>query len=158
MLNIGTHLLKKFERFSADFEYEIYDDYIFNKDMSTLYMYLEPTKGMADTGDNEKLVKELNNICKQLTNKEIEIDCIGTPIVAVGNARQIKDDTVLTLALALILIIPLLYLSFRNKLSLLYIILPPLFGALLALAIIAITQNSISVIAIGAGTVVLELH
>ena len=153
-LNIGTHLLKKFERFSADFEYEIYDDYIFNKDMSTLYMYLEPTKGMADTGDNEKLVKELNNICKQLTNKEIEIDCIGTPIVAVGNARQIKDDTVLTLALALILIIPLLYLSFRNKLSLLYIILPPLFGALLALAIIAITQNSISVIAIGAGTVV----
>ena len=153
-LNIGTHLLKKFERFGADFEYEIYDDHIFNKDMSILYMYLEPKNGMANTGDNEILVKNLEQICKQFSNNETKVECIGGPIVAVGNARQIKDDTTLTLILALLLIIPLLYLSFRNKLSLLYIILPPLFGALLALAIIAVTKNSISIIALGAGTVV----
>lgn len=156
-LNFGTHLLKKFERFSADFEYEIYDDYIFNKDMTTLYMYLEPTKSMTNTGENEELVNELEYTCKQLSNNRVKVECIGGPIVAVGNARQIKNDTVLTLSLALIIILPLLYLSFRNKLSLLYIVLPPIFGALLALAIISITKSSISVIAIGAGTVVLGI-
>lgn len=156
-LNLGTHLLKKFERFSADFEYEIYDDYIFNKDMTTLYMYLEPTKSMTNTGENEELVSELEKKCKQFSNDCIKVECIGGPIVAVGNARQIKNDTILTLSLALIIILPLLYLSFRNKLSLLYIILPPIFGALLALAIISITKSSISVIAIGAGAVVLGI-
>ena len=156
-LSLGTHMLKKFERFSVDFDYEIYDDYIFNKDMTTLYMYLEPTKSMTNTGENEELVRELEKKCNQLSNDQIKVECIGGPIVAVGNARQIKNDTVLTLSLAFIIILPLLYLSFRNKLSLLFIILPPIFGAILALAIISVTKSSISAIAIGAGAVVLGI-
>lgn len=74
-LNLGTHMLKKFERFSVDFDYEIYDDYIFNKDMTTLYMYLEPTKSMTNTGENEELVRELekNAINFQMTRLKLNV-------------------------------------------------------------------------------------
>lgn len=156
-LNLGTHLLKKFERFSADIAYKIYDDHIFNEDMTTLFMFLEPTNSMADTAENERLVSALEKICEQSSNGRITVECIGAPVVAVGNARQIKQDTLLTLSLALLLILPLFYFCFRNRLSILFILLPPLFGALLALAIIAITKGTISVIAIGAGAVVLGI-
>ena len=156
-INIGTHLLKRFERFSGDIEYEMYDSYIFNKDMSILYMFLEPTLGMANTGDNETLVQSLEQICDELTNDSINVGCIGGPIVAVCNARQIKSDTYLTLSLALLFLIPILYLSFRNKRSIPLILLPPIFGALFALAVISVINGTISAIAIGAGAVVLGI-
>lgn len=153
-INVGTHLLKRFERFSGDFEYEMYDDYIFNKEMTTLYMYLEPAHGMADTGDNDQLVTALDQICQTVSDARVQVGCIGGPIVAVCNARQIKTDTYLTLSLALLILIPVLYLSFRNKRCIPLILLPPFFGALFALAVIAIIHGTISAIAIGAGAVV----
>lgn len=156
-LNLGAHLLKKFERFDTDFAYVVYDGYIFNKDMSTLYLFLEPTNGMSDTGSNEALVDELNRLCSAPVQGDMKIECIGSPVVAVANARQIKTDTYFTQCLALLILIPLLYFSFRNKRSIPLILLPPFFGALLALAVISIFKEGISAIAIGAGTVVLGI-
>ena len=156
-LNVGTPLLKRFERFSGDFDYEMYDNYIFNQDMSTLYMYLEPTLGMSNTGDNEDLVQALEHINNELSRDSVSIGCIGGPIVAVCNARQIKSDTYLTLSLALLILVPVLYFSFRSKKSIPLILLPPFFGALFALALIFIINGSISAIAIGAGAVVLGI-
>lgn len=156
-LNIGTHLLKRFERFSSDFEYELVDGYVFSKDMSTMLMYIEPVNGMTNTGNNENLVKGLEIATNQSEIDGVNVQCIGGPIVAVYNARQIKKDTLLTLGLALIVLIPVILLSFRSKRSIPLILLPPAFGALFALAFIALFKGSISAIAIGAGAVVLGI-
>lgn len=156
-LNIGTPFLKKFERFSSGFEYELYGGYVFSKDLSTMLIYLDPTNGMANTGDNERLVKGLESAIKQSKIKDVSIQCIGGPIVAVYNARQIKTDTMLTMGLALLVLIPIILFSFRSKRSIPLIFLPPVFGALFALAIIALLKGSISAIAVGAGAVVLGI-
>ncbi len=156
-LNIGTGFLKNFEKFGSDFECEQYDGYIFSKDMTSLLMFLEPVNGMGSTGKNEYLVERLDEICSSLSGDGVIVNCIGGAIVAVYNARQIKHDTFLTLIYALVILIPVLFFSFRYKRIIPLILLPPILGGIFALGIVALVKGSISSIAIGAGAVVLGI-
>ena len=156
-LNIGTHLLQKFEAYKPDLQYEIYNGRLFTADMSTMLVFIQPSNGMGDTGNNDKLVGGLEAAELKAEVNGVKVDCIGGPIVAVYNARQIKKDTSVTLGLALIFILFVIYLSFRNKRSIPLIIVPPIFGALFSLAMVWLVQGEISAIAIGAGTVVLGI-
>lgn len=157
-LSIGTHLLKRFERFSGDMEYEMYAGHIFSKDMSMMLMFIEPSNSMGNTGDNARLVQYLETKAAETSAKTgTNISCIGGPIVAVYNANQIKKDTGITLSLALVVIILFIMLSFKNRRTVPLIILPPAFGALFALAMIYFVQGGVSAIAIGAGAVVLGI-
>lgn len=156
-LNIGTHLLKKFEQFNPDLQYEIYNGRLFTKDLSTMLMFIQPSNGMGDTGNNDRLVSGLEEAERTAEIDQVEIECIGGPIVAVYNARQIKKDTTVTLSLALVFILIVIFLSFRNRLSIPFIIVPPVYGVLFALAMVWLVQGEISAIAVGAGTVVLGI-
>ncbi|MBP7219186.1 MAG: 1-acyl-sn-glycerol-3-phosphate acyltransferase [Paludibacteraceae bacterium] len=154
-LNVGTHLLQKFEQFNPELEYEIYNGRLFTKDLSTMLIFLEPANSMGDTGKNNDLVIGLERAEELAEINDVSVDCIGGPIVAVYNARQIKKDIRTTLSLALIFILLVIFFSFRNKWSIPFIIIPPAFGALFALAMIWLIQGEISAIAIGTGTVIL---
>ena len=156
-LNIGTSLLQKFQDYNPDVQYEIYDGRVFSSDMSTMLVFIQPSNGMGDTGNNDKLVDGLEAAERKAEINGVDIDCIGGPIVAVYNARQIKKDTTTTLGLAMVFILFVIFLSFRNKKSIPLIIIPPMFGALFALAMVWLIQGEISAIAIGAGAVVLGI-
>ena len=156
-LNIGTHLLKRFEQFNPNLQYEIYNGRLFTSDLSTMLMFIQPSNGMGDTGNNGRLISGLEEAERAAEIDSVAIDCIGGPIVAVYNARQIKKDTTITLGLAMVFILIVILLSFRNRLSIPFIIVPPIYGALFALAMVWLVQGEISTIAIGAGTVVLGI-
>ena len=156
-LNIGTPMLAKFEQYNPDLQYEIYNGRLFSKDMAMMLMFIQPSNGMGDTGNNDKLVSGLEEAERKAEINGVSIDCIGGPIVAVYNARQIKKDTTITLSLAMIFILFVIFMSFRNKRSIPLIVIPPVFGALFALAMVWLIQGEISAIAIGAGTVVLGI-
>ena len=154
-LNIGTHLLQKFEQYSPDLQYEIYNGRLFTSDLLTMLMFVQPSNGMGDTGNNDELVTVLERAERLAEADGVSIDCIGGPVIAVYNARQIKKDTTLTLGVAMILILLVIFVSFRNKKSIPLIIVPPLFGALFSLAVVWLIKGEISAIAIGAGAIVL---
>lgn len=156
-LNIGTPLLQKFQQYNPDLQYEIYNGRLFTNDLSTMLIFIQPSNGMGDTGNNDKLVSGLESAELHAEVNGVKIDCLGGPIVAVYNARQIKKDTTITLGLAMIFILLVIYMSFRNRRSIPLIIVPPIFGALFALAMVWLIQGEISAIAIGAGTVVLGI-
>lgn len=156
-LNIGTPLLQKFEQFNPDMQYEIYDGRLFTADLSTMLIFIQPSNGMGDTGNNNDLVSGLEHAEACAESEAVSIDCIGGPIVAVYNARQIKQDTAITLSLAMVFILFVIFLSFRNKRSIPLIVMPPAFGIIFAMAMVWLIQGEISAIAIGAGTVVLGI-
>ena len=156
-LNIGTPLLQEFENFAPDMEYEIYEGRLFTADLTTMLIFIEPANGMGDTGSNDALVNGLEHAVMCAEAEGVTLDVIGGPIVAVYNARQIKRDSAITGGIALIVILLVIFLSFRNRRSIPLIIIPPLFGALFALACVWAIQGEISTIAIGAGTVVLGI-
>ena len=156
-LNIGTPLLQKFEKYNPNLEYEIYNGRLFTSDLSTMLMFIQPTNGMGDTGSNDRLVSVLEHAEANAEINGVSIDCIGGPVIAVYNARQIKQDTMITLSLAMVVILLVIYLSFKNKRSIPLIIVPPLFGALFALAMVWLVKGEISAIAIGVGAIVLGI-
>ena len=141
-LNIGTPLLQKFQDYNPDVQYEIYDGRVFSSDMSTMLVFIQPSNGMGDTGNNDKLVDGLEAAERKAEINGVDIDCIGGPIVAVYNARQIKKDTTITLGLAMVFILFVIFLSFRNKKSIPLIIIPPIFGALFALAMVWLQRRN----------------
>ena len=154
-LGVGTHILQKFEQLNPDLQYEIYEGRLFTHDLATMLMFVEPSNSMGDTGSNDELVSRLEAAEARAEISGVKIECLGGPIIAVYNARQIKRDTVLTLALALVIILTVILFSFRNRWSIPFIVVPPAFGALFALAMVWLVQGEISAIAIGAGTIVL---
>ena len=157
-LSIGTSFLKSFEKFGGDFPYEIYSGHIFTADLGSMLMFAEPSYGMGSTGNNARMVRYMESAAKDITKSTgVTITCIGGPVVAVHNASQIKWDTNVTLGIAMLVILIFIFASFRSRRTIPLLILPPVFGALSALAMIYLIQGSISAIAIGAGSVVLGI-
>ncbi|MBR4052766.1 MAG: 1-acyl-sn-glycerol-3-phosphate acyltransferase [Alistipes sp.] len=157
-LAIGTHLMRRFERFNTHTNYELYGGALFTEDMRSMLFFLSPAFGMGSTGSNERLVGELEQYAATVEEEyAVQVDYVGGPIVAVHNARCIKQDTSITLTLALLVIVAVLFFSFSNRRAIPLIITPPLFGALFSLAIIYFVQGEISAIAIGAGAVVMGI-
>lgn len=154
-LGIGIPLMSGFERFASNVDYELYAGRIFTEDLSSLLLFIDPAYGMGDTGRNGHLVDRLEKAAAAAGTEGTKITCIGGPVIAVHNARQIKHDTTVTLSIALFLIILVIFLSFRNRRSIPLIIVPPAFGALFALAGVGLVQGNLSAIAVGAGAVVL---
>lgn len=154
---MGSRLLGEFGRFNPHLQYEIYDGRLFTEDLRTMLMFVEPTNGLGDTGSNDELVDRIEKAERAAETEGVKVECIGGPIVAVYNARQIKRDTTLTLGIAIVFILAVIALSFRNRWSIPLIVMPPAFGALFALAMVWMVKGEISAIAIGAGTVIVGI-
>ncbi len=147
--------LKDLEKLGANFNYAIIDNYIFSKDKKTIITYIEPL-GSVGSSNQRYLVNKIESIENEFIANypDVEFQYFGAPIVAEHNARQIKKDSMLTLNIAIIIVVVLLSFVFRNKFSALFILMPVVYGALFALSLISIIKGSISIIAIGAGSII----
>lgn len=158
-LGLGNESLKHLQDFQLEANYEINKEHIFSQDGSTLLMFITPVFSTGSTGKNDELVsileEELQRIQKQHPN--IRAEYFGGPSVGVYNARQIKQDTILTSSIALIIIIIFISLVFKRKRSIPLIITPVLFGGLFALFLIFFIKGGISAIAVGAGSAVMGI-
>lgn len=137
--------------------YTLYENHIFSKDHTLLTAYISPASRSYDSGTNTLLVELVERTIKQFaeTNPEVEILYHGAPVQSVGNSRRIKADLMLTVGISLALIVLLLLACFRNKRTILYLICPVGYGVLFALATIALTRGSMSLMALGIGAIVM---
>ncbi|MEG0788690.1 MAG: 1-acyl-sn-glycerol-3-phosphate acyltransferase [Alistipes sp.] len=153
-LSIGGKILAELQNFNPSLSYKLYDDHIFSADLTTCLLLIEPLHASNDTSGNDALITTLDSMLDDCSFDGVEVAYFGTQGIAVHNARQIKNDTGVTLSIALLLIIAIITFSFRNRWSVVLITLPVGFGALFALGIIALSVGNISLIAIGAGAAV----
>lgn len=158
-LGIASGTLASLKDFQVESDYLVADNHIFSKDGSTLIMLISPVYSTGSTGMNEPLVSALEDVLESVRTdfRNMDIEYFGGPSVGVYNARQIKKDTYLTSAVALLIIILFIFIAFKSKKSIPLIIVPALFGALFSLALIYFIQGSISAIAVGAGSAVLGI-
>ena len=141
--------------------YEINDGYFFTKDKKNLVLFIEPANPANETGKNAVLIKAIEDFASELKKqdqfKNINLGFMGATAVSVGNARQIQRDTALTLAVMCIALILLITSVFRKKRTPILIFLPIIFGMAFALACISFIEKDISLIAIGATSVLLGI-
>lgn len=158
---ISNSVMKRLQSFGKASDYELVNGYFFSKDHKQLVFFIEPAHSSSETGKNKYLIYALNDYREQLENsppfEKIKSYYIGSTAIAVGNAQQIQQDTILTLGILIIAIILIISLIFKRKRTPILIFLPVTFGLLFALAMIGFIKPSISLIAIGASSVLLGI-
>ena len=156
---ISNIALRKLQALQINNEYDLYDGYIVTKDRKSLVLFITSKNPGTETSKNAKLIAGLDKVVQGLSTSGsgAEIDYYGAIAVAVGNARQSRQDTYVTLSITIVLLLLFIGFFFRRKRVPFVMMLPVVFGALFSLALISIFQGHISVIALGAGSVVLGI-
>ncbi len=138
--------------------FEIYQGCVFTKDKKNLLLFLYASSPANETGKNSAFIAGLDREIAGLSkNPGLTIDYFGTPAIAVGNARQIKRDTNITLSVTMLVLIVFIGFFFRSKRAPFIMILPVVFGVTFSLGLIYLMQGTISAVALGAGSVVLGI-
>ena len=115
--------------------------------------------GASETEHNAELVAMLQQVCDSVGSAypDVSIHLTGGPVIAVGNAQQIKKDSIISITFAAILILFLLWLVFRNVRNLMLIAVTIGWGWLFAMGCLTLVHNDVSIIVIGISSVILGI-
>lgn len=152
--------LKKLQQLQYDKNFELYDSYVMTKDHKNLLMFITPAYPSNNTAKNKLLLSGLDHIIDSLNSKQfknISASYFGADAVFTGNALQMRQDTYLTQGITVVVLVLFLGLYFRKKSAPVIILVPVLFGSLFSLTAIYFIKGTISVIALGTGSVVLGI-
>ena len=156
-VGISFLALKKLQQLQYDENFELYDSYILTKDRKHLMLFITPQFPPNNTGKNALLLKGLDSLMDHNSSKLVTAGYFGATAVSVGNALQLRKDSLLTQGITVLFIIVFLGFYFRKKRAPFIILVPVIFGAVFSLAAIYFIKGSISVIALGTGSVVLGI-
>ena len=152
--------LKKIQHLQYDENYQLYNNCILTKDNKHLLIFITPAYPSANTGENEIFLKGLDDIIQGLTAKNfsnIDVSYFGAAAVATGNAEQLRKDTLFTQGITILFLVFFIGFYFRKKSAPFLILIPVVYGALFSLAVIYFLKGTISVIALGTGSVILGI-
>jgi uncharacterized protein len=152
--------LKKLQQLQYDDNFELYDNHIVTKDNKTLMMFITPAYAAGNTGKNKAFFSQMDHLIDSLNKNgfaQINTQYFGGAVVSEGNAAQIRRDTILTQGITVLFLILFIGLYFRKKRAPVLILLPVVYGAAFSLAVIYFIKGSISVIALGTGSIVLGI-
>ena len=149
--------LKKIQQLQYDDNFELYDGYVMTKDKKNLLFFITPLYPPNNTGKNAILLEGLDSLINANRSASVSATYFGATAVSVGNALQLRKDSLLTQGITVLFIVLFLGFYFRKKRAPFFILVPVLFGAAFSLALIYFIKGSISVIALGTGSVVLGI-
>ena len=151
--------IKKLQRLRVDEQFELYDGYVMTKDHRHIMLFVIPANPPNATGKNVPFLKTLDLLLDSLQKQYPKTDAFyfGATATYTGNAVQVKTDTILTLSITIVLLVLFIGLYFRKKRAPLVIMLPVLFGGLFSLTVIYFIKGHISLVALGAASIVLGI-
>ncbi len=159
-VGISMIAFRKLQQVQFDENFELYDSYVVTKNHKNLMMFITPVFPPNNTGENARLLAGLDRVIDSLQLsgfKNITTTYFGATAVSAGNAMQLRKDSIYTQGLTVVLLLLFLGWYFRKNRAPFIIMVPVIFGALFSLAMIYFVKGSISVIALGTGSVVLGI-
>lgn len=158
-LGLFTPVLKQLQGRGGGANFETYEGYIFTADMKRAVAMMTSPFGNAETEHNAQLLALIDSAVAGMnkTYPDVKATIAGGPQVAVGNAQQIRHDSIIAIALAVTLIMVLLVRAFRSARNIFLILLSTGWGWLFALSGMALLHDSVSVIVIGISSVILGI-
>ena len=158
-LNLYSLTLQRLTALNATEGYRVEDEYLFNENGDKAFAFLTSPFNGNDTKNNAVLVNLIDNVINLTAScyQNVKISAVGAPTIAVTNAQQVKNDSFLSIALAIVLIFSILMFTMARKRNLLWLGISILFGWIFALAVIALFKTSISIIVVGIGSVIVGI-
>ncbi len=137
--------------------FSVQDNHFFSPDHKVVMAFVSPDFSSMDSKAGIELVSRIEKQADRFTkaHPEVEVFIHGSPVMSANNSRRIKADLVLTVCLSLLIICCLIAYCFKNKNSLLFLLLPVVYGTFFALACVYWIKGGMSLMAIGIGAVVL---
>lgn len=150
---LASPALKSLANTQVSAKYTIINGGVYLSTDSTAMITITPTFPAGDVNAAQRLTDALEKVVSK--HNEAKIDCFGGHVMGVYNSRCIQKDMRLTLIVGVLAICALIFFSFRDRRSVIFILLPSTFGFIFALAVMALLRESISLIAMGASSAIL---
>ena len=153
-------VLQSLSNFNMDEGYQTENDHIFSKSGNEALVIVTSQYPLSETKNNGKLIKNIERAAREVEKDmdgKVHISSFGASQISITNSSQIKKDSFTAIGLSLLLILALLIYYYRNFRSILMILISITIGGLFALGIIAIVKNPVSLIAIGAASIIMGI-
>ncbi|MDR2385003.1 MAG: 1-acyl-sn-glycerol-3-phosphate acyltransferase [Tannerella sp.] len=153
-LQMTAGVMKRLQNLRAEEGFFLYQDHIFTED-STALLFLESEIPSSETSENRLFFDSLHQIMAEVEREfpDVNIESFGTSEIALTNARRIRKDTLLSVALATFIILGFLIYSFRSARKIALVFASVLFGGLFATAAMSCILGEVSVIATGISSI-----
>jgi len=160
-VGISFLALRKMKDLQQDENTSLYDGHIMSNDQKTITFFIHSVYPSSNTKRNEGLAALINSTAEQLKQKsaykQIDFNAFGGQMVAAGNASQMRADTILTLSITILLLLTLFVFFFRSFFAPLQIMIPVVFGGLFGMAMMYLLREKVSMISLGASSVILGI-
>ena len=146
--------------------FDIYDGCLLTADHRRALVLLNSPYGGSETSSNEQLLNILKSKADSVSCLLTPDSCLltpliirfcGGPVIAVTNASQIKTDSLLSVCIAVVLILLLLWFFLRSLRHILLIALTIGWGWVFAIACLSWVHQEVSVIVIGISSIIVGI-
>ena len=159
-LGITFLTLKKVQALRFSDSYILYNGYIFTQDKKNLLLFISPVNPSSETNKNTQLFSTIDKTIETVTRQygnELSAEYFGGLAVTIENASRVKQDIIITVLLAVILLVIFITYFVRIRWAAFLTFLPAIFGALISLAVIYLLRGRISSISLGIGSILLGI-
>ena len=138
---------------------EVDNGYIYINDNKYAVAMLTSPYGAMESANNSLLVEYVDSVVDETMKAvpNVDVAITGAPVIAVGNAEQIKSDSHWAITIAITLILTLLVFAFKKVKNLLLIGVSIVFGWLFAMGLVSVIRNDVSLIVIGIGSIIIGI-
>ncbi len=159
-LGLSFIALKKMQSLNIGDEFIVEDGFVVTKNKKNILLFITPKLESSETSNNSEFVDQLYAVQEKLNdrfNTKVQSEYFGGIIIAVANARQIKNDIQFTVSISLTVLM-LILIVFYKKLSIpIVLFVPTIIGGLLAGVFLLVIRDKISAISLGLGSVLLGI-
>ena len=157
-LHLFSPVLSRVRESSAQGGYNVRDGYLFTPEGYGLAFLTSPY-GTSESSFNGKIALAMERAIGRVSQQcpDVKISAVGAPLIAASNASRIKKDSVLAIIVAIILIAVVLFFTYRRFSDIVWIIVSTAVGWLFAFGLIAILKDSMSIIVLGIGSVIIGI-
>ena len=158
-LGLFSPVIDRLQARQSSMPIEIDNGYIFSSGKKFAIAMMTSPYGAMESSNNSMLVSEIDSVAQHTmqTLPEVDVAITGAPVIAVGNATRIKNDSYWAISISVTLILLLLVFSFRKVKHLMLIGLAIFFGWLFAMGFMAVMRSDVSLIVLGIGSIIIGI-
>ena len=157
-LNLFSPALQRLSSLSVADKFSVVDGFVMDT-AGIGYAFIHVPYASSDTRAYARLAKLLDAISDSVasTVPGVSISAVSAGLIAATNAKQVKRDSILGLAIASVLILAILFFTMGRKRNIVWLAASVAVGWLFALGVIALIKPSLSIIVIGIGSVLIGI-
>lgn len=158
-LGLFSPVMERLQGKQSSMAYDIDNGYIYTMNGHYAVAMMTSPYGAMESANNTILAEYIDSVAAETMQAmpDVVVETTGAPIIAVGNATQIKTDSILAITIAVTLILALLVFSFRSWRGLLLIGVSIVFGWLFAMGCMAGAKGEVSLIVLGIGSIIIGI-